>query len=571
MLRHRLPALSLLIAACGCGLPGIPADGGEPDAGVGGDAEPVADGADGMVCRPGSRICQSPFLLQVCAPDGTDWRVESCPTTSACSDGGCVPYTNVCDGALPFRLSTSALLFDTERGGKNQTLDLELVNCGERSLRVASARVTGPTHEDGRPVYAFHPTAPRKDFQLMPGSRLPMKILYRSTGEWVEEAGQINLSVIADEAYGLTVSLASRSPCLSASPTVDFGLRPLHDAGSADLLVLNCGNVPMRIERIVRSTGVDGRTLSAQELDWEPGRLPLELAPGAVERLSLSLVRPRIGPFRETLFVRSVEADTGAPVSPHAFVDVHGVVARVEEDAPCRRDLMPPVPRVVPLESDAPLEGAIPRTRPLRGVLLVPPAGQEVPPGMQVVYELLAPSADEEPWSKLSRPAPVRESVASMFPDVARRYRVGARLLDEQGQPSCAVRELAIDALPAEGGAGYYAELHWESDGDLITGDEGPGRGVDLDLVARWQPRGQGEEGSWREAASSCWPQRVGALGPCADGQGTALLASRAGPSAGGASGRGAAAGGTRELRRLCPGQLRPRASSGTLPTLARW
>ena len=89
---------------------------------------------------------------------------------------------------------------------------------------------------------------------------------------------------------------------------------------------------------------------------------------------------------------------------------------------------------------------------------------------------------------------------ALFIPYLVDDYELTAQAYSPSGQPSCQMRQLELELGPP---APIYVELDWEGLEDPVPGDEGPSRGMDLDLYARLTPRDQ-EPGSWRDPATTC-------------------------------------------------------------------
>lgn len=478
----RTTAVGLLAAtaatlafAAACDLPGLrPVD----------PTDTTSD-AGRPLCEFGAATCQGSGRL-VCTDAGP--RFRSCENDEICQDGECRPVENDCDSPLPLRLSTSVFAFDSNDRLRPDSASLQIENCSDEDLTLTQVAFRQPATRVGRPIFSVANRVPVADTVLPPGESLDVKIRYAPRfGFFLQPPDPTaRVELRARRSYEAELDLRRRIDCVTAQPRVDFGSVPNSTSVERTIRFANCGNqravIPLGGALPVERDGYVLRRADGapESVVLDPGassKVPLVFEARSTDATyweTLSFATLRIGPS-DSARPGAVETSVRAKTRPETCADQTAPLAAYRRNAP-DFDGNP--------ARDPYTTGDAVELRPFETVWLRSAhRGLAPPDGPPAEARPLTYRVVDRPDGSRARIRRVpRSDVYRRFtPDRVGTYRIRVRTRTKGGRPNCPRRDstFTVEARPE---ARLYVELSWSSPDDPVAGDDGYGRGSDLNL-----------------------------------------------------------------------------------------
>ncbi len=424
----------------------------------------------------------------VCSPCDHLGEAKRCPED--CRDA---PLVSGCDASqegcvrLEGRLAAvpPSLTFTTSEPSMVQMEVVRLVNAGDGATHLTGLTLEGDSGFDvrlgQRRLQAG--SSLELDPPLLIGSQhsVGLRIAFLPSEESVAEAVLTIFGDAPNAIRGITVLLRAvdpGGPCLEVKPaSVDLGARLAGGpTGTAEVKLLSCGEVPLRLESVRLSGAADAADPELRALGVGESSSSFILGMGddvGLDPLPLSLPRGR--PFDlEISYAPPAEPspsdDQGVPIPERAWILVEsdspeGVQA-VEASAFAVSQACP----TAVIEVAEGLE-VTPQT-----VLHLDGSRSTSPDGAITGYEWSV----EQPEGSVSgflggasNPRPTFEV------NVAGSYTFALEVRDETGAESCAPARAVVDVRPDQA---IHVELLWDTPADPDQSDQGPEAGADLDL-----------------------------------------------------------------------------------------
>jgi len=470
-----LAATAATLLSAACDLPGLRPI--EPDDTTGDTGRPL--------CEFGNTTCQGSGRL-VCTDAGP--RFRPCDDDEICQDAECRPVANDCDSPLPLRLSSSALTFDSNGRLRPDSASLEVENCGEDALTLTQVSFHQPASRVGRPIFSVANRVPVANTKLPPGDSLGVKLRYGPRFGFFlsspDPTARVELRV--RRSYEVELDLRRRIDCVTAAPRVDFGAVKLSESAERSLPLANCGN-QRAVVPLADSLPVERAGYLLRRAERAPESVVLE--PGASSRVPLVFeARSTDANYWEPLSVATLRlgaSDSARPGEVETSVRAQTRPERCSErTAPLAAYRQSPPDFAGSPESDPYTTGDAIELRPLESVWLrTRRRGLDPPDGPPTEARPLNYRVVDRPDGSHARVRrdPRSDVYRQFVPDRVGTYRVRVRSGGERRAPNCPVHDstFTVEARPA---ARLYVELSWSSADDPVEGDEGYGRGADLNL-----------------------------------------------------------------------------------------
>jgi hypothetical protein len=458
----------LLAGLLGCDVGGIP-NPQTSDAGL--------QDAPSQICTPKERICEGLEVVS-CNAAGTAISSQACPLSTACIDGACEPVQTQCDAEdeddrFSYSVSKSELVFEVADVLKSSTNSLEITNCGDSPITLQTISFgEQPTDHSVLPnVFTF--VGPSLEgLQIEPGDKETITVRYQPRYAYSRQSGSLIVKIAGPTFQRFSIALVPKTYCVSATPEVDLGL--FDDQAEGSVRVHNCGTEPVELTGVyikAKTDAADSRvdtSLVFAEPPDDDDELPT-LASGEHLEIDVDVAARSLGMLDHQVVFNVADSAKFLDPAPSS-----NLIGRVVADS-CHDVTLDP-PRVWGEQMDSAYRWSVDDI-PLGEVVFF--EMQPLPePGLQPIFSLVTPEASR---ARLDVPtAPLATSAkASFAPDVAGRYHVTMNVLDSQGRPMCAPKELDLYARPT---SDLYVDLTWKTHGDPIAGDTGFGYGADLNL-----------------------------------------------------------------------------------------
>ena len=408
-------------------------------------------------------------------------------------------------GGPEIRVSPVTLNFGTVEIGGRGVEELRVTNTGLRTLNIAQMSIEGSAdyqveaivlEQSDENIYVAADGSTIPEFAIERGESALVSVAFAPQTTLTNVTSDLVITSNADNTPITRVSLLANGAraCLIASPEfIDFGSALKLESTEGEtpnerlLLLESCGSSDLRIDRIELERGNEAfKVLELPEVgEGDPlFRLPA-LVPGEVapnRELKLGFWPTELTSYGDRLLVHSNDPD-----SPQA-IDLFGRGT----DNQC--------PVAIPNETNfnaTPLD------------ILTLDGSSSLDQGGEVVkWEWVvidspegSVSAPVESYADPARPADGgiadddTTPTAFFFVDIAGRYTLELRVIDNLGQPNCTPATVTVEALPSKS---LHIELIWSTPDDP---DETDAIGTDMDLHLRHELGGNGNEFNWANAA----------------------------------------------------------------------
>lgn len=415
-------------------------------------------------------------------------------------------------GVPEIRINPSTLDFETVEVGQSKSKRVLVTNTGLRSLEMNALSIEGsldyaiasitrtPMDETAMPFYEQASGEIPYPVTVPPGETVGIDVEFSPTTTLENVTSDLVIASNADNLETVRVNLVANGAraCIVVSPEVlDFGSALRVDSLEAEspnqrtVLIESCGTANLRIDRVELETDNGVFQLlnlpaveSGEPLFRLPAITPNEAAPS--RELSVGFWPTELMSYGDRLLIYSNGGNANEP----EIVDLFGRGT----DNQC------PVAIASQTEINAnPLD------------ILTLDGSQSMDPGGEVVqWEWTVAerpagsvSAPVESYADATRPAdggPADDTAtpeAFFFVDIAGRYTLELRVVDNLGQPSC-MPPAAVVTVTATPSKDLHIELTWQTPNDP---DETDGSGTDLDLHLRHSLATTNGQNNWARAA----------------------------------------------------------------------
>ena len=343
-------------------------------------------------------------------------------------------------------------------------------NAGDLAMYVTGLKMAGdPAYELKSPIGLPH--------MLLPGAELHLTLRFTAT-----TPGAPGGALIVETTGGnglISLHGGALATCAEVDTSaITFGATPLGSSATTPVTIDNCGGAPLTIHSASLVFESESYTLDA-------GELPVVLTAGEAWTVEVTYA-PSVGTGGEVELLRIVTNAPGATT-----------------DVPIAAAPIAPPPTTCPIAVGGVLEGT--EVAPLTVLHLTSESASEA--GVPIVgwsWSVEAPTGSQAifyPSAHIAEP--------SFHPQVAGDYVFTLTVTDANGLESCASWQETVSVVPSQA---IYVELLWQTPGDDVETDTGPGLGADLDLhFAHGQYAGgsdgdgDGEPDPWFDALFDCF------------------------------------------------------------------